>query len=150
MLLLLLPGVPSLAERRLAGVTPEQNVRAMIRMCFGEPDRVPRKRVEQAVQEMRERAEQPWADRALTRSMRGGNDAYNERQVAKRAGVPPAELLAEFERNRAATLAAVEAADEALFAREIRSAGGVVGPLALVFHRVAVEHVLGHARDIAA
>jgi pimeloyl-ACP methyl ester carboxylesterase len=76
MLLLLLPGVPSLAERRLAGITPEQNVRAMIRMCFGEPGRVPRERVEQAVQEMRERAEQPWADRALTRSMRGLITSY--------------------------------------------------------------------------
>jgi pimeloyl-ACP methyl ester carboxylesterase len=71
LLLLLLPGVPNLAERKLAGITPEQNVRAMIRMCFGEPHRVPRERVEQAVQEMRERSEQPWADRALTRSMRG-------------------------------------------------------------------------------
>jgi pimeloyl-ACP methyl ester carboxylesterase len=76
MLLLLLPGVPSLAERRLAGITPEQNVRAMIRMCFGEPGRVPPERVEQAVQEMRERAEQPWADRALTRSMRGLITSY--------------------------------------------------------------------------
>jgi pimeloyl-ACP methyl ester carboxylesterase len=76
MLLLVLPGVPSLAERRLAGITPEQNVRSMIRMCFGEPDRVPRERVEQAVQEMRERAEQPWADRALTRSMRGLITSY--------------------------------------------------------------------------
>ena len=76
LLLLLLPGVPSLAERRLAGITPEQNVRAMIRMCFGEPDRVPRERVEQAVEEMRERAEQPWADRALTRSMRGLITSY--------------------------------------------------------------------------
>ncbi|HEY2994631.1 MAG TPA: maleylpyruvate isomerase N-terminal domain-containing protein [Methylomirabilota bacterium] len=83
-----------------------------------------------------------------TRAMRGGNDAYNERQVAKRAHLSSAELLQEFERNRAATIGAVEAADEALFAREIRSAGGVTGPLALVFHRVAVEHVLGHARDI--
>jgi pimeloyl-ACP methyl ester carboxylesterase len=71
LLLLLVPGVPSLAEKKLAGITPEQNVRAMIRMCFGEPNRVPRERVEQAVQEMRERSEQPWADRALTRSMRG-------------------------------------------------------------------------------
>ena len=83
-----------------------------------------------------------------TRAMRGGNDAYNERQVAKRAHLSAAELLEEFERNRAATIRAVEAADDALFAREIRSAGGVTGPLALVFHRVAVEHVLGHARDI--
>jgi uncharacterized damage-inducible protein DinB len=84
-----------------------------------------------------------------TRAMRGGNDAYNERQVAKRAHLSTAELLDEFERNRAATIRAVEAADEALFARTIRSAGGVTGPLALVFHRVAVEHVLGHARDLA-
>jgi hypothetical protein len=43
----------------------------------------------------------------------------------------------------------VQEADEALFARRIRSAGGVVGPLAAVFHQVAVAHVLGHARDIS-
>ena len=84
-----------------------------------------------------------------TRAMRGGNDAYNERQVAKRAHMSVVELLAEFEQNRAATIRAVEAADEALFARRIRSAGGVVGPLASVFYQVAVAHVLGHARDIA-
>jgi len=84
-----------------------------------------------------------------TREMRGGNDAYNERQVAKRAHLSVAELLEEFERNRAATIRAVEAADDALFSRTIRSAGGITGPLALVFHRVAVEHVLGHARDLA-
>jgi hypothetical protein len=81
--------------------------------------------------------------------MRGGNDAYNERQVARRAHLSAAELLAEFETNRAATIRAVEAADEALFTRHIRSAGGVVGPLASVFYQVAVAHVLGHARDIA-
>ena len=48
----------------------------MIRMCFGQPSRVPPERLEQAVQEMRERAEQPWADRALTRSMRGLITSY--------------------------------------------------------------------------
>ena len=84
-----------------------------------------------------------------TRAMRGGTDSYNDRQVAKRAGVPAAELIAEFETNRAATIAAVEAADEALFAQPIRSAGGVTGSLASVFHAVAVLHVLGHAHDIA-
>ncbi len=83
-----------------------------------------------------------------TRAMRGGNDAYNARQVAKRAHLSATDLLAEFEQNRAATIAAVEAADEALFAVPIRSAGGVTGPLATVFHQVAVSHVLGHARDI--
>ncbi len=83
-----------------------------------------------------------------TRAMRGGNESYNDRQVAKRAGLSVAELIAEFERNRAATIAAVEAADETLFARPIRSAGGVTGPLAAVFLQVAVLHVLAHARDI--
>jgi len=90
------------------------------------------------------------ADQALpTRTMKGGNDAYNDRQVAKRAGLSVAELLAEFEANRTATIRAVEAADDGLFAVPIRSAGGVVGPLATVFHQVAVAHVLGHAKDIA-
>jgi uncharacterized damage-inducible protein DinB len=84
-----------------------------------------------------------------TRAMRGGNEAYNDRQVSKRAHLTVPELLAEFETNRAATIRAVEATDEALFARPIRSAGGVVGPLALVFQQIAVAHVLGHARDIA-
>jgi pimeloyl-ACP methyl ester carboxylesterase len=76
LLLLLVPGIPSLAARRVGAITPEQNVRAMIRMCFGEPGKVPAERVEQAVQEMRERAEQPWAGHALTRSMRGLITSY--------------------------------------------------------------------------
>ena len=84
-----------------------------------------------------------------TRAMRGGNDAYNERQVAKRAQLSVADLLAEFEQNRATTIRAVEAADEPLFARQIRSAGGVTGPLATVFYQIAVAHVLGHTRDLA-
>jgi uncharacterized damage-inducible protein DinB len=91
----------------------------------------------------------PAANEPPTRAMRGGNDAYNDRQVAKRAHLSAAELLEEFEKNRAVTIQAVEAADEELFARRIRSAGGVVGPLAEVFYQVAVLHVLGHARDIA-
>ena len=84
-----------------------------------------------------------------TRTMRGGNDAYNERQVAKRAHLSAGDMLAEFERNRAATIHAVETAEDELFARHIRSAGGRTGPLAAVFYEVAVLHILGHARDIA-
>ena len=76
LLLLLLPGIPSLAERRMAGIEPEEHVRAMVGMCFGDPANVPPERVEQAIAEMRERAEQPWADRALTRSMRGLITSY--------------------------------------------------------------------------
>lgn len=94
-------------------------------------------------------AEAAAGDEPPTRTMRGGNDAYNERQVARRAHVSAAELLVEFEQNRAATIRAVEATDEALLGRRIRSAGGVAGELALVLRRVAVDHVVGHARDIA-
>jgi pimeloyl-ACP methyl ester carboxylesterase len=76
LLLLLLPGIPTLAERRLAGVTPEDSVRGMVAMCFGDPARVPRERLEQALEEIRERSTQPWADRALARNMRGLLTSY--------------------------------------------------------------------------
>jgi len=91
----------------------------------------------------------PPPDEPPTRAMRGGNDAYNDRQVAKRAGMSAGDLLAEFERNRAATIRSVAEAEEELFGRQIRSAGGVTGPLATVFYQVAVVHVLGHLRDLA-
>lgn len=83
-----------------------------------------------------------------TRTAQGGIDAYNARQVEKRADATVAELLAEFERNRATMIAAVEQTDEALFATPIRSAGGITGPLAGVLQAVAVGHILGHLRDI--
>jgi hypothetical protein len=83
-----------------------------------------------------------------TRIAQGGIDAYNDRQVAKRAEASVAELLDEFARNRDATIAAVESADEALFATPIRSAGGITGALAGVIQAVAVQHVLGHVGDI--
>jgi pimeloyl-ACP methyl ester carboxylesterase len=76
LLLLLVPGIPALAERRLAEVRAEDAVRGMVQMCFGEPDRVPRERLDQAVEEMRERSTQPWADRALALNMRGLMTSY--------------------------------------------------------------------------
>lgn len=83
-----------------------------------------------------------------TRTMQGGVDSYNERQVSKRAEASVAELLDEFAKNRAATIAAVEGADEAMLATPIRSAGGITGALAGVIEAVAVQHVLAHTRDI--
>lgn len=83
-----------------------------------------------------------------TRPARGGIDAYNQRQVEKRAQASVADLLTEFRKNRAATIAAVEGADEALLTTPIRSAGGVTGALAGVIYAVAVAHVLGHVNDI--
>jgi hypothetical protein len=75
-------------------------------------------------------------------------DAYNARQVERRAGMTVAALLEEFRRNRQATIDAVEAADEALLSRPIRSAGGIDGPAGLVIERAAVGHVIGHLREI--
>ncbi len=83
-----------------------------------------------------------------TRATQGGIGSYNERQVAKRESSSVEELLTEFKTNRAATIAAVEAADEELFGREIRSAGGITGVLADVVYAVAVLHVKGHVDDI--
>ena len=83
-----------------------------------------------------------------TRTAVGGIDSYNERQVAKRADATVEELLAEFNTNRAATIAAVEAADEELLGREIRSAGGITGALADVIRAVAVLHIRAHVNDI--
>ena len=86
-------------------------------------------------------------ERAAT--AQGGMDAYNARQVEKRANATVAELLAEFETNRRRTIAAVAAADETLFDVPIRSAGGRTGTLAKVLDEVAVQHVAGHSNDIA-
>ncbi len=83
-----------------------------------------------------------------TRIAQGGILSYNDRQVAKRADASVDDLLQEFETNRAATIAAVESADEALLRTPIRSAGGITGQLAGVLNAVAVLHVLGHVNDI--
>ena len=104
LLLLLLPGVPSLAARRMGGISPEESVRAMVSMCFGEPSRVPPERLEQAVQEMRDRAEQPWADRALVGNMRGLITSYlkvgaaNAWRAARSLSLPTLVLWGERDR----------------------------------------------------
>jgi hypothetical protein len=82
-------------------------------------------------------------------SPRGGMEGYNARQVDKRADATIGELLDEFGRNRAATIAAVEGADDDVLARPTRSAGGRTGSLGRVFYEVAVLHVQEHVRDIA-
>jgi pimeloyl-ACP methyl ester carboxylesterase len=74
--LVLLPGVPALAEKRLAGVSAEQRVRGLVRMCFGDPANIPPARLEEAIEEMRRRDEQSWAGQALTRSLRGLMTSY--------------------------------------------------------------------------
>ena len=72
----------------------------------------------------------------------------NQRQVDKLAEASVTELLELFQRNRAATIAAVRAADDALFEKEVRTTGGLQGPLARVLELVAVAHVCGHINDM--
>jgi hypothetical protein len=84
-----------------------------------------------------------------SRPARGGIDDYNARQVEKRAEMSAAELIDEFEKNRATTIAAFEQAEESLLGQPIRSAGGITGPLADVVSMIAISHVDQHARDIA-
>jgi hypothetical protein len=83
-----------------------------------------------------------------TRIAQGGILSYNDRQVEKRAEASVQDLLDEFQTNRAATIKAIEEADDALFPIEIRSAGGITGPLSNVINAVAVLHVTAHVNDI--
>ncbi len=84
-----------------------------------------------------------------SRPMTGGVNSYNDRQVEKRSGASIDELIAEFEKNRAATIAAFESADDALLSKQIQSAGGIKGTLADVVNGIAIEHVRGHIADMA-
>ena len=75
-------------------------------------------------------------------------DAYNAKQVARRNDQPVEQLLTEFRRNRAETIDAIRAVDEALLKQPTRSAGGVEGTLLDVLEGVAVGHVRGHVNDL--
>jgi hypothetical protein len=83
-----------------------------------------------------------------TRTAKGGITSYNDRQVAKRAGLSVTELLEEFRRNRETLIKTVEDTDEEAFQKEVRSSGGFVGPLSQVLQWVAVDHVRMHLHDI--
>jgi Mycothiol maleylpyruvate isomerase N-terminal domain len=98
----------------------------------------------------RQSAARAGARAGSTAAPSGGIDAYNARQVARRAETPVAELLAEFKRNREATIAAVEETDDALLAIPVQTAAGLSGPLGAVLRFVAVDHVLGHVEDVTA
>jgi hypothetical protein len=83
-----------------------------------------------------------------TRTASGGINSYNDRSIERYANTSAKELLEIFSKNRATTVAAVEAADDDLFLQEVKSAGGVRGRLGTVFNYVAVIHVAGHVKDI--
>ena len=82
------------------------------------------------------------------KKFRGGVGDYNQRQVAKRAEATVEELIEEFERNRAVTIAAVEEADEDLLRVRVRSAGGIEGTTAEVLNYLTMIHLDQHLSDL--
>jgi len=79
----------------------------------------------------------------------GGVDfnAYNARQVLRRAGRAPAELAQEFIQGRAQLLIETGRLDPVLLQAHVRSAGGSSGTLAEVIVAVAAGHARQHAED---
>ena len=71
MALLLVPGIRSYAQRRMAAISPLDRVGGMIAICFAQPHLVPRWRLQEAVEDMAEHQRMPWAQDAFTRSLRG-------------------------------------------------------------------------------
>ncbi len=69
--LLLVPGLDRVVRWRLARLPPEARARALVELCFADPSRVPPHRMAEAADEVRQRAELPWATDALGRSLRG-------------------------------------------------------------------------------
>ena len=74
--LLLLPGIAKAVERRMAGISAEERVQAMLELCFADLERVPEQRLAEAIHEARIRADLPWASTALARSFRSLVGAY--------------------------------------------------------------------------
>jgi len=74
--LLLVPGIAKAVERRMAAVSPEERVRAVLELCFADLDRIADQRLAEAVAEARIRADLPWASTALAASFRSLVRAY--------------------------------------------------------------------------
>ncbi len=70
--LLVVPGVGEVALRQYLTRYPVgQRVAGTVALCFADRSRYPKERLREAVEEARARADMPWANAALLRSMRG-------------------------------------------------------------------------------
>ncbi|MFB7592561.1 alpha/beta fold hydrolase [Streptomyces sp. NPDC056169] len=74
--LLAVPGVASLFAKISRDWTPEQRVRGVLSLCYGDPGRVSDEGLRHAVEEMERRLELPYFWDAMARSSRGIVDAY--------------------------------------------------------------------------
>lgn len=74
--LLAVPGVAGLFTRLTSQWSPEQRVRGVMALCYGDPGRVSAEGFRNAVEEMERRMELPYLWDAMTRSARGIVNAY--------------------------------------------------------------------------
>ncbi|MFG3494999.1 alpha/beta fold hydrolase [Streptomyces sp. NPDC047928] len=74
--MLAVPGVASLFARLTRDWTPEQRVRGVLSLCYGDPGRVTDEGLLAAVEEMERRLQLPYFWDAMARSARGLVDAY--------------------------------------------------------------------------
>jgi len=70
MLLLALPGLGSILQRKLALGDPYDRAWLSTQLCFADPDRAPRFRVDQVASEVAVRQHYPWSMHAFTESLR--------------------------------------------------------------------------------
>lgn len=71
-----LPGMAPLFQRLSRDWTPEQRVRGVLSLCYGDPGRVSEEGLRHAVEEMERRLDLPYFWDAMARSSRGIVDAY--------------------------------------------------------------------------
>jgi pimeloyl-ACP methyl ester carboxylesterase len=68
--LIMLPGIAAEAERRLAGISPENRARGLAYLCFGEPEKLQADDLAAAEAEFRWRSGLPWAHSSMVSSLR--------------------------------------------------------------------------------
>jgi pimeloyl-ACP methyl ester carboxylesterase len=76
--LLALPGAAGVIRRASRGRAVEQQTRALMELCYGDPGRIPPERRELMAAEYRRRAQVPYALDVLSRSARGIVRAYTD------------------------------------------------------------------------
>jgi pimeloyl-ACP methyl ester carboxylesterase len=69
--LLLIPGIGTRALARLDRGSAEARAKAIIKLCFAHPERVPANRMAESIAEVEVRRGMPWAHDAMLRSLRG-------------------------------------------------------------------------------
>ena len=66
-----MPWIGRKVRRQLAAVTPRERAERLLRLCFADPGAVPQHRLDEATEELRQRAGLPWAAPALGRTTAG-------------------------------------------------------------------------------